>query len=452
MKTKDVCNIVLIVALSLFGSTLVTGCGASIKKADVAKTANPIEEIAELESGVSEGYANHYDVLAEKDFSQSLKYLDKANESLNKNRGQEAVLEDIAYAKAYLKRARVTSENRQPKAQGVLDSRKDAIVAGARKLPELKDKLHKLDSELSHNADDLDKDLSPKEFSSLQRGYQDLELAAIQTIQVGKTRAMVTGAKDDGAKQNVPKTLKTAEFNLKNAENTILSNRHDPDVYLPVVAKANESAGFLIDVLAATKRKGSNLDEADAVKLVRQTYEIRRLKGKVGEAQTAMNEMDISMSEKNRQLSQANLAADIQGALENARTQFSADEAEVYQQGDKLLIRLKSMAFPSGRADIPAASLGILAKVKTVADTLKPLEIIVEGHTDATGDARINQKLSEKRAAAVAEYFQTSGVKSEKIDSVGYGFKKPIATNKSAEGRAQNRRVDIIITPDAALE
>ena len=74
-------------------------------------------------------------------------------------------------------------------------------------------------------------------------------------------------------------------------------------------------------------------------------------------------------------------------------------------------------------------------------------EIKVEGHTDSIGTASQNKAISEKRADAVASYFKLNGFENIDVQSTGFGFQKPIATNKSKEGRAQNRRVDIVITP-----
>ena len=71
-----------------------------------------------------------------------------------------------------------------------------------------------------------------------------------------------------------------------------------------------------------------------------------------------------------------------------------------------------------------------------------PDRVLVKGYADTTGSAAYNQKLSEKRAAAVAGALQNFGVDAAKISSVGYGETQPIATNATKEGRAQNRRVD----------
>ena len=70
----------------------------------------------------------------------------------------------------------------------------------------------------------------------------------------------------------------------------------------------------------------------------------------------------------------------------------------------------------------------------------------IEGHTDSTGSAAYNQQLSERRAAAVADYLATRGIESSRIESRGLGAGYPVASNATAEGRSQNRRVDVLIS------
>ena len=71
----------------------------------------------------------------------------------------------------------------------------------------------------------------------------------------------------------------------------------------------------------------------------------------------------------------------------------------------------------------------------------------VTGHTDNTGSAAYNQDLSERRAWAVTSVLREAGVSSSRVRTVGAGESQPIATNQTAAGRQQNRRVDITITP-----
>jgi len=70
------------------------------------------------------------------------------------------------------------------------------------------------------------------------------------------------------------------------------------------------------------------------------------------------------------------------------------------------------------------------------------INISIEGHTDNTGSAAGNQKLSEQRAAAVKAYLVKKGVGEERMSTTGYGQTKPIADNKTAKGRTANRRVE----------
>lgn len=69
--------------------------------------------------------------------------------------------------------------------------------------------------------------------------------------------------------------------------------------------------------------------------------------------------------------------------------------------------------------------------------------VVIEGHTDSSGDSAFNQQLSEKRAEAVKAELVANGAKAEKISTVGYGESKPVADNATREGRAKNRRVEI---------
>jgi OmpA-OmpF porin, OOP family len=199
------------------------------------------------------------------------------------------------------------------------------------------------------------------------------------------------------------------------AENLIAANRNDSSTVDPAVNQANDSSQMLVDTLAATKRPEGVINEDAAKALV--------LQGRKA------NSPEVHLDK----------------ALESARKEFQSDEADVFRQGDKLLIRLKSVDFPVGRADLPSQSMNVLAKVKTVAQELKPSQITIEGHTDAVGKPAKNKELSESRAEAVANYLSANGIEKQKITTVGYGFEKPIASNKTKEGRAQNRRVDVIL-------
>ena len=122
---------------------------------------------------------------------------------------------------------------------------------------------------------------------------------------------------------------------------------------------------------------------------------------------------------------------------------------------------LRGLAHATRVLDDPAdtyAVLGdLLAGVRSLRQVLDQLAqsvrqypntlIRIEGHADATGNAQFNQTLSENRAHAVASYLMQHGVDPKRIEAVGFGSTRPIASNATAEGRAQNRRVEILLIP-----
>jgi len=104
-------------------------------------------------------------------------------------------------------------------------------------------------------------------------------------------------------------------------------------------------------------------------------------------------------------------------------------------QADALFDFDKSVVRPDGKKSIDEA----IAKLKGVDIEM----VIATGHTDSIGTDAYNQKLSERRAAAVKDYLVSKGMPAAKITTIGKGESQPVATNKTAEGRQKNRRVDI---------
>lgn len=100
-------------------------------------------------------------------------------------------------------------------------------------------------------------------------------------------------------------------------------------------------------------------------------------------------------------------------------------------------------AFDSAKLT-PAA----MATLDTVVEKLKGADVVgikVNGHTDSTGTDAYNQSLSERRAASVVDYLSSQGVAADKMSSEGFGESKPVEDNGTKEGRAQNRRVEIMV-------
>jgi outer membrane protein OmpA-like peptidoglycan-associated protein len=444
--------------------SFVVACSSDPKK---PISANTTQEVQKMEAEIQAGYTAQYDVLAAKDFNNALKHLSKAKKSLTDNE-EEDVLREIQSAHDFYQGAAAHAQERSQPAERLTTARGKALTAGARGFDDTKAELKRLDDQLRDNIKEIEK-MEPPEFAELQRGYLKIELQAIENTQLGDAKKALTAALAGGARSATPKALRQAEFDLKNAQNQIATNRNYPERFAPAVSKSLESADLLGAILTTATGNGQRLDEKTATQIVLQNRQIGSLEGRMKDKDTQtqkerqemqeqanqkqqdllkqQQELQQQLKEQKNALNQASSAVALQNSIEQARQSFSEEEADVFQQGGKLLIRLKTMNFPSGRSDLPAEALPVLAKVKAVAQGLGPDAVIVEGHTDSVGDPALNEKLSQKRADAVAQYLATTGIDAKKIQSVGYGFKKPISSNRTPVGRSQNRRVDVVITP-----
>lgn len=130
------------------------------------------------------------------------------------------------------------------------------------------------------------------------------------------------------------------------------------------------------------------------------------------------------------------------------RNSFGNGDIEVINTGDELIVRMpNAILFATDSASL---NPNLRSDLFVLAESLNkyPRSIVtVTGHTDNTGSAGYNQDLSERRASSVATVLRSGGVSSSRIRVVGAGENRPIATNQTAAGRSQNRRVDITITP-----
>jgi len=118
---------------------------------------------------------------------------------------------------------------------------------------------------------------------------------------------------------------------------------------------------------------------------------------------------------------------------------------------DELKVTVRNeVLFDFNSAGLRQASRDSLREMANVFDKYPSTTISVQGHTDSIGSAAYNQRLSERRAEAVANYLENLGVRSSRLETIGYGKSQPRATNSTAEGRQLNRRVEIKIRANQA--
>lgn len=104
--------------------------------------------------------------------------------------------------------------------------------------------------------------------------------------------------------------------------------------------------------------------------------------------------------------------------------------------------RLEGVEFDTGKAKLRPESLPRLDGVVEYMTHKKSARVEISGHTDNVGNAKVNKKLSQKRADACRDYLVSKGVDASRIVAIGYGDERPVASNDTEEGRQQNRRIE----------
>jgi len=130
------------------------------------------------------------------------------------------------------------------------------------------------------------------------------------------------------------------------------------------------------------------------------------------------------------------------------REQLRGSGVSVTRQGDDIVLNMPgNITFDVDSSALMPRFFAVLNSVALVTLEFDRTVLIVDGHTDSTGSAAYNQSLSERRADTVAQYLVAQGVAPVRIAAYGYGQNYPVATNETAAGRAQNRRVELTLSP-----
>lgn len=135
------------------------------------------------------------------------------------------------------------------------------------------------------------------------------------------------------------------------------------------------------------------------------------------------------------------------------RQNLEGSRIEIDRRGDDIVLNMpSSVTFGFDSAELTSQARSSLNEVANVVSEYADTRINIAGHTDSTGDEAYNQRLSERRAQAVGSYLNQNGVSSMRLSTRGYGESQPVASNHTEEGRSQNRRVEITLTPTAEAQ
>ena len=440
--------------LLISGTSLFVGCsGDQVKVDDIAKNTDTQSEYARLDQEFQKAQTDQVDILAPKSYTKAWEHHQDAHKKIQSGDEASGVLHEIAESRAYLTKARDVAAITNAELGDIVPARKAAVAAGAGNYGKDWTKLDSEFRDYSNDAENGKVDIKPADRTKLFQAYRGIELRGLKDKYLGQAKKMRDDAVRDGAVELAPKSLATTNDKITTADNAVAANRENPGELARMGAEATAQATRLVDI---TKR--SHLAKAQRPEdLVNATDEkesqINNLNQQKDQAIAVANAQTSELNQKTSQLSKLQAAKNFQDQLTAVQSTFTKDEAEVYREGDKILIRLKGLKFPSGKATLRDENFPLLGKVQQVIGTLQGSHVAVEGHTDSVGGQSKNMKLSEERANAVKSYLVANNtVPSANVSATGYGFEKPIAPNKTALGRAQNRRIDVLIDPPHVAE
>lgn len=436
---------------ALFIMFALLNCSSTVPKVDLALGSDPQAKLTEVDNRLNSARKKQYDLLSPNQFKLAEKALVQAHQKSEKGEPSEKVLSDIGQAMAHLQIVEEAGDRNAAPLSTVLTAR--GFAANAKADSVLPKEFLSADKELRSFGEDMeDKNYRPEseDISELEGRYSQLELLALKHTNLGAARSLIEKAEKNGAKRNAPVSYNDAQVQFDSAARAIEANRRNPEAYQTQVNVSKVSAEKLNQVQKTVV--GSKTSETAAI----QIYDQQR--------QLASNRVSLQASEAKEHGDRKNIQA-LQGLnqtyadkealnqkIEQIKAEFNPSEADVLRDGNKIIIRLKSMQFASARSELTTSSLDTLQKVKEMIAAVPVSKVMVEGHTDSIGGSSKNMELSQKRAEAVKKYFIAEKTLLEsQLEAKGYGYEKPLTTNKTKEGRATNRRVDVVIETNTAI-
>lgn len=421
-------------------------------------------------------------------FNNAMEIYKEAQADYKDGASLSGIKEQIAEANNYLDKAFKTSEVGKVTFASVLKARTDALKAESDKnVPELwklaEDRLRSAGEDLE-DGDVNDARDGAKEAEDL---FRNAELEAIKIAYLVETRKSIQRAEDNDVTDTAPVTLALAKKLVSDCETELNNNRYDTDLPRSLAQRAQYeiSHAFFIDKFINDYK---NQDRTLESLILDTENELAKIAGLVDAEQKFDNgltpvadniasKVELLISDK-ESLTQtvasleqelkvlkdelSGLSAeksDLAGKMERLNTikkkyeaidkMFSNQEAQILRKENDVIIRLVGLSFDVGQAVIKPENFGLLTKLQKAIKEFPDSKISIEGHTDSFGGDASNLQLSQKRADAVTQYLLANmSIDRSKVSSVGYGETKPIANNETKEGRAKNRRIDLIIHND----
>ncbi len=471
----------------LLGFVLAFAGACATPQSGSMPTGNPGELVKQFEAELTRARSDQVDVLAPGLFNDSQSALMKASQALDRGAKLSDIQEYVAGGRASLKKAEEIAQVSRTILGETNKARDNALKVGADRLGEPYMDVEKQYLKLTKAIENDNLSYAQKYAADVQAAFRDLEIMAIKNNAIGNARKMMADADRARIQKIAPSAYNDALRALNEADAYIGQNPYEADAIAQKAAHAEFMARRMMTINESSTKFKEMTPEASALYveglLARlgksmNTGDLRdqridgQLNGMISSvASLTQKNQSIEKDNQSYQARIATLEQQLSGlkgyskAQETAKDKLAAerafneqfnkvqryfrpDEAEVYKQGNQLVIRMRGIQFPVGQATLSPDNYTLLSKVQRAIATFGQPTVTVEGHTDSTGSAQTNQELSQKRAEAVKTYLVANKtLPANRIRAAGYGPDRPLAPNTTTEGRAMNRRIDVLITP-----
>jgi outer membrane protein OmpA-like peptidoglycan-associated protein len=484
LKGKKIANVMLLIsAVYLLGA-----CARDqLKVESIGRSENPIEHVNRLDNDIGSARKNQVNVLAPTWFAKADISLKDARAILDRGGELSKVLQKITDGRGQLHRAEEMAQLARTALPDTIKARDLARAAGATRLGEDYTEVEEQFLKLTKAIENNNLKWARKHREEVTKDFDRLELRAIKEQTLGEVRKLIEQAERTEARKIAPETFAVAEATLTAADAFISKHRYQKERIHRKASDALFQARRLHQVTRQSEKlrtmgpeqitlwvegilyKATNKLSAPDMRDQSLETQVENILGSIvalqGDHRFMVSKVRSQQSEietmrekigslegetREEQAKRQRLAAEKQfnQLFNTVQGYFNPNEADVYKQGDRLVIRLKGIQFPVGKHFIMPSNYALLSKVQRAIRTFGEPNVIIEGHTDSTGSNQLNEHLSQQRAEAVRAYFVANEtLTGKRIVAVGYGSKRPLASNTTAKGRSINRRIDLIIAP-----
>ncbi len=459
-------------------------CGWAMSGLAYAQQAQIRQELfAQADQALAAANEAQANVLAPVSYGDAAERYRRAEQNLERGRSLQDIREDLAKATGLFRQSIERAAVARVSLTDSVQARDDALASEAPKYSvELWRDAEETFAEAARRLELGNLNRARRLADDAEEEYRAAELDAIETNYFAATRELIEQAKRQRVERYAPKTLARAEGLLSQAESRLRENRYDTDQPRSLAREARDEAAHSI-YLASRVKALSDRDMSAEDLLLEAEQPVRRIAGDLDlvakfdegfdgptaaiveqidqlqadsqtlaerEEQVAFlrEELSVLEAQLGEESERRQLQEQIQQRFEQLASVFTREEALVLRQGDEVIVRL-ALNFDSGSAVIKPDYYGLLRRIQSAIDLFPDSRVEVQGHTDSFGDDAFNLKLSQDRSEAVRQYLLANmELGKTEIESVGLGETVPLANNETPEGRARNRRIDLLIQPN----